>query len=163
MSRNFSKYKNKQISSKCVSSKSPPYKARTVTKDLGNNKDSNIVVRKVISYECGKKNSSISNKVILFNIDAPTFIPNARVHPANNIYAQVYIKGNIKEKVGKYTNNAGVLFCIWYNSESKVKGSDFSVNELHKGFSPDSSLVNNTIKCQTAFITILYARMYLTR
>ena len=110
MSRNFSKYKNAHILSKCISLNSHPCKARTVIEDFGYNKGGNITMRKDISDECGKKNSNNIRRTMLFNIDAPVFIPGEKVYPLNNIYMPQYILREILKENWVNTLIMEVLF-----------------------------------------------------
>ena len=91
-------------------------------------------MRKNSSDECGKENSSTVKQIVLLNIDAPVFIPGEKLCSFINIYAPVYTEENVKEKLGKYTNNAGFVFDISCSSKQETNGTVISVNELHNGF-----------------------------
>ena len=103
--RNFSRYKNVHIPSKCVSSNVYPCKTRIAIKKFGYNRGANITIEENSSDECGKENNNTVKGIVLLNIDAPAFIPGEKLCSFINIYAPVYTEENIKGKLGKYTNN----------------------------------------------------------
>ena len=143
--RNFSKYKNVHIPSKCVSSNVYPCKTRIAIKKFGYNGGANTTIKENSSDECGKENNNTVKGIVLLNIDAPAFIPGEKLCSFINIYAPVYTEENIKGILGKYTNNAGSVLDISCSSKQEINSTVISVNELHNGLLSDSLLVNNAI------------------
>ena len=83
--------------------------------------------------ECGGKIVD-NNAKILFNIDAPVFIPGNKVHTLLNIYAQVFTGENISKQSGLCINNAG--HCLYKKRNGlMIKNNEPGVNDLHKDLS----------------------------